>query len=111
VGLFGRRAKPKHEVVARLDREGTKEDLASLNAFVTSRHGVELYLEPETAATDTTLVAVAADGEWIRRRVGNAATAFKFAQDRRLPLYEAVRVGYPQRMRDWTSAHPERRMR
>ena len=53
-----------------LDREATPDDLAQLRDFVATRTGVELYVEPETAATDTTAVAVASDGEWIRRRVG-----------------------------------------
>jgi len=58
-----------------LDREATPDDLAQLRDFVATRTGVELYVEPETAATDTTAVAVASDGEWIRRRVGSPAVA------------------------------------
>jgi hypothetical protein len=86
-----------------LDREGTKEDLAHLRAFATSKVGVEFYVEPETTATDTTAVAVASDGEWTRRRVGNPATIGKLARELRLPIYDAAVVGYPQRMRDWNA--------
>jgi hypothetical protein len=82
-----------------LDREATPDDLAQLREFVTSRVGVEFYVEPETAATDTTAVAVAADGEWIRRRVGSPAVARKLAAELGIPAYDAAIVGYPDAMR------------
>ena len=47
------------------------EDVAHLRDFATSRRGVEFYLEPENDGFDTTLVAVAHDGEWTRRRIGS----------------------------------------
>src|SRR5918994_2318972 len=84
-----------------LDREATKEDLTHLRDFATTRVGVEFYVEPETTATDTTAVAVAADGEWTRRRVGSPGAIGKLARDLRLPVYEAAVVGYPKRMRDY----------
>ena len=90
-----------------LDREGTPADLAHLREFATSRVGVEFYVEPETTATDTTAVAVAADGEWTRRRVGSPGTIGKLARELRLPVYEAAVVGYPKRMREYN----ERRKR
>ena len=31
--------------------------------------GVEAYVEPKTTVTDVTVVLVAADGEWTRRRI------------------------------------------
>jgi hypothetical protein len=95
----------------KLDREATGDDLAALDAFIAGRRGVELYLEPETTATDTTVVAVADDGEWIRRRTGSPHAAQRIARRRAVPLYEAARVGYPERMRAWSRNHPERRMR
>jgi hypothetical protein len=95
----------------RLDREATPADLAALDAFIGSRHGVELFLEPETTATDTTVVAIAHDGEWIRRRTGTPHAAAQLARRRTVPLYEAAKVGYPERMRAWNRAHPERRAR
>jgi hypothetical protein len=95
----------------RLDREANAEDLGSLTAFITSHQGVELYLEPETMATDTTVVAIAHDGEWIRRRTGSPRTAYQLAQRHAIPLYEATKVGYPERMRVWNRNHPERRAR
>jgi hypothetical protein len=110
--LFRRpRAVDPASTPTKLDREATAEDLAELEAFIASHQGVELYLEPETTATDTTVVAIAHDGEWIRRRTGSPRVAHRIAQRRTVPLYEAARVGYPERMRAWNRAHPERRKR
>ena len=86
-----------------LDREATRDDLAHLREFATTKVGVEFYVEPETTATDTTAVAVASDGEWTRRRVGSPAAIGKLARELRLPVYEAAVVGYPQRMRDYNA--------
>jgi hypothetical protein len=90
------------------DREGTRADLAALKEFATSRRGVEFYVEPETFATDTTAVAVAHDGEWIRRRVGDPSAAVALARSLSLPLYRAEVTGYPQRMRDWSARNRDR---
>src|SRR3954468_15379067 len=99
---FGLR-RSRGQRVTVLDREATNADIESLMAFATSRVGVEFYVEPETTATDTTAVAVASDGEWTRRRVGNPATIGKLARELRLPIYEAAVVGYPKRMREWNA--------
>jgi hypothetical protein len=82
-----------------LDRQATPEDLEQLRGFVRSRRGVELYVEPETSATDTTAVAVAHDGEWIRRRVGGPSVARDLAFELGVPIYDAAIVGYPEAMR------------
>lgn len=111
MGWFSRRSRAATGTPTKLDREATGEDLAALEAFVTSRQGVEFYLEPETTATDTTVVAIAHDGEWIRRRTGSPRAAVKIAQKHAVPLYEAMKTGYPERMRAWNRAHPERRLR
>lgn len=92
------------------DREGTKADLDALREFAASRRGVEFYIEPETFATDTTVVAIAHDGEWIRRRVGDPAAASTLARSLQLPMYRAEVTGYPQRMRDWSARNPDRRL-
>ncbi|MEH0934757.1 hypothetical protein [Micromonospora psammae] len=108
---FSRRSRTADPTPTKLDREATRDDLAALEHFVTSRQGVEFYLEPETTATDTTVVAIAHDGEWIRRRTGSPQVAGKLARRHAVPLYEAMKTGYPQRMREWNRAHPERRLR
>jgi hypothetical protein len=88
-----------------LDREATAADLDDLRRFVADHRGVEFFAEPETAATDATLVAVDADGEWIRRRVGSPAVARRLARALALPVYDAAVVGYPRRMREWSRIH------
>ena len=87
------------------------EDVAHLRGFATSRRGVEFYLEPENDGFDTTLVAVAFDGEWTRRRIGSPSAAGKLARSLSLPVYEAGVTGYPKRMKEWSRAHPERKLR
>lgn len=82
-----------------LDREATVRDLDELRAFAATRVGVEFYLEPETTATDTTVAAVATDGEWIRRRVGSPQVAKHLSDELHVPLYDAGTVGYPDAMR------------
>jgi hypothetical protein len=84
-------------------RAADSADRDHLLDFIRTRQGVEAYLEPRTAVTDTTVVLVAADGEWTRRRVGGPDAAASLASKQGIPLYEAARVGYPQRMRDWTA--------
>jgi len=108
---LSRRSHAADPIPTKLDREATPDDLADLVAFVASRRGVEFYLEPETTATDTTVLAIADDGEWIRRRTGSPRVAARLAHRHAVPLYEAARTGYPERMRVWNRAHPERRLR
>jgi hypothetical protein len=62
---------------------------------------VEFFVEPETTATDTTVVAVAVDGEWTRRRVGTPRAAGRLARKSGVPIYDVTVTGYPQTMRDW----------
>ncbi|MQY08393.1 hypothetical protein [Actinomadura macrotermitis] len=95
--------------VTKLDREATDADIEALIAFAEARRGVEFFIEPETFATDTTAVAVAHDGEWIRRRVGSPKVIAKVARDRGLPAYDVQIVGYPPRMRAWNERNRDRR--
>lgn len=93
---------------ATLDRQATNADVEALIAFAKSHQGVEFFVEPETFATDTTAVAVAHDGEWIRRRVGAPQVIGKVAHDLRLPVYDVQIVGYPPRMRAWNERNRDR---
>ncbi len=91
-------------------RAATADDREHLREFIRTREGVEAYLEPRTTVTETTVVLVAATGEWTRRRVDGPQAAESFARKAKVPLYDAAKVGYPQRMREWTarlSAGPE----
>ena len=85
-----------------LDREATEADLEHLRVFATLHGSVELYVEPETTATDTTAVAVAPSGEWTRRRVGTPRVAGDLAAELGVPVYDVQVTGYPRRMREWT---------
>lgn len=70
---------------------------------MSTRKGVEAFVEPPTTVTDTTVVLVASTGEWTRRRVPSAQVAHDWANGLGIPSYDAAVVGYPQRMRDWTA--------
>lgn len=90
------------------DRPGTvrsaeSTDLDHLQAWAGSRRGVEGFVEPQTSTTATTLVLVASDGEWTRRRVESPRAAFGFGQKSGIPVYDVAAVGYPPRMREWTA--------
>ncbi len=83
------------------DREAHRADLKALEEFAATRRGVEAYVEPATTVTQTTVLLVASDGEWTRKRVASPKVAADFARRHRLPIYDANRVGYPQRMREY----------
>ncbi len=87
-----------------LDRASGKADLAHLEQFVATRRGVEGYVEPRTAVTETTILLIAADGEWTRRRIASPDVARRLSKDLAVPVYDAQVTGYPQRMRDWSAA-------
>jgi hypothetical protein len=89
--------------VASMDREATADDLDALREFARTRTGVEFYVEPETMVTDTTAVAIAADGEWTRRRVGSPRVIQQVAKQLGLPVYDVQIVGYPERMRAYNA--------
>lgn len=72
-----------------------------LTEFAQSRRGVEGFVEPRTAVTDVTLMLVAHDGEWTRRRVRSVEWAHRFANQHGIPSYDAAVVGYPARMREY----------
>jgi hypothetical protein len=53
--------------------------------------------------TETTVLLVAHDGEWTRRRIESPEIARRFAHQLSLPIYDVKLVGYPQRMRDYNA--------
>lgn len=57
-------------------------------------------MEPRTTVTETTVVFVAHDGEWTRRRVASPNAAKKLARSLQMPIYDVQLVGYPNRMRE-----------
>lgn len=79
----------------------TTEAVKELEDFIRTRDGVEGYLEPKTAIYSTTLLLVAGDGEYLRRPVRDRDQAATVCKKHGTPLYEAQKVGYPKRMRDY----------
>lgn len=84
-------------------RRASSGDLAHLEQFIASRSGVEAYVEPKTAVTETTIVLVASSGEWTRRRIPGPDAARNLGKKLGIPIYDVAATGYPQRMRDWTA--------
>ena len=91
------------------DREtkvpGDQTDFSHLSRFLATHPGVEAFVEPQTRMTATTVLLVAATGQWTRRRVTDMAALDEVCRRGAVPLYDVTRVGYPQRMRDWNSQH------
>jgi hypothetical protein len=84
-------------------RADVEAALAHLRNFVASRRGVEMYVEPRTSVTPTTVVLIATSGEWTRRRISDPAAAGPLARELGVPVYDVQQTGYPARMREWTS--------
>jgi hypothetical protein len=101
VGLLGRLGRKGDQ--PGVPRQAVSEDRKHLEEFVRSRTGVEAFVEPRTTVTETTVVLVATSGEWTRRRVPSPKVCHEWANALGIPSYDAAVVGYPQRMRDWTS--------
>ena len=87
-------------LLGRLRGGGHSAEEAYLREWTRSHAGVEAFVEPRTAVTETTVLLVAADGEWTRRRVAGPNAARKHARRLAIPVYDVQLVGYPQRMRD-----------
>lgn len=83
-------------------RGASDRDTKHLGEWAAVRRGVEAYVEPRTTVTETTVVLIAHDGEWTRRRIGSLDAAQTFGRKRGIPVYEVGKVGYPNRMREYT---------
>jgi len=98
VGLFDRFRRRRGGRTATSDRAA---DLRYLQQWVAEHKGVEAFVEPKTTVTEVTVVLVAADGEWTRRRAGGQSGARRLSDRLKIPVYDVQKVGYPQRMRDY----------
>lgn len=104
MGWFRRRREARRPQSARGPSTADVEAAtAHLRDFAATRPGVEMYVEPRTAVTPTTLVLVATTGEWTRRRIGSPQAAGELARALGVPVYDVQQTGYPARMREWTS--------
>ena len=84
-------------------RSASSADADHLEQWAASHRGVEAFVEPRTTVTETTVVLVAHDGEWTRRRVEGHDGARRLGKRLRIPIYDVAQMGYPQRMRDYTA--------
>jgi hypothetical protein len=82
-------------------RAADRADVEHLETWIGARRGVEGFVEPRTAVSDVTLLLVAHDGEWTRRRVPSVGWAHDFCNRHHVASYDAAVVGIPQRMRDY----------
>jgi hypothetical protein len=100
VGVFDRLLRRERPGIK---RAATSADADHLEQWAASHRGVEAFAEPRTAVTDTTVVLVAHDGEWTRRRVEGDEGVRRLAKRLQIPIYDVAQMGYPQRMRDYTA--------
>jgi hypothetical protein len=89
-------------------RGSDSADQQHLLEFIRARRGVEGFVEPRTTVSDVTLLLVAHDGEWTRRRVPSEKWAHDFANRNSVPSYDAGLVGIPDRMREYNRVQKER---
>ncbi|HIV56380.1 MAG TPA: oxidoreductase [Candidatus Stackebrandtia faecavium] len=82
-------------------RAAQRFDTSHLENFHATRYGVEAFVEPRTTVTETTVMLIAHDGEWTRRRIDGVESAFQLGARLGMPVYEVAKIGYPQRMRDY----------
>jgi hypothetical protein len=108
VGIFDRlRGRPK----AGVTRTASSKDTEHLAEWARQRRVVEAFVEPRTIVTHTTVVLIAHDGEWTRRRIDNPEAARALGKKLSIPVYDAGIVGYPQRMREYTRRKAEEEKR
>ena len=111
MGLFDRLRTRRRRRPGAGPRGAQDADTQHLRAWAAARQGVEAFVEPRTTVTATTVVLVAHDGEWTRRRVAGPDAAHKFARSLRMPIYDVALVGYPKRMRDYDARQKVLRQR
>ena len=100
MGLFSRRSRTSRTGGR---PAGGRADIEHLEQFARSRYGVEGFIEPRTTVTETTLILIAHDGEWTRRRIPDPRAGHEFGRRLGIPVYNVQLTGYPQRMRDYNA--------
>lgn len=81
------------------DREGILE-------FIQTRRGVEAYMEPKTLTYPLSAILVAEDGESKRFTLGDDSYIRELARSHGLPVFDAAKTGYPDRMRNYKRKPP-----
>jgi hypothetical protein len=78
-----------------------QEDRERILGFLDTRRGVEAFVEPRTVMHPLSVVLVAEDGEWVRIALRDDAFLRELARTRGLAVHDAIRTGYPERMRSY----------
>jgi hypothetical protein len=89
--------------------QGPAEERDAIIQFVESHPGTEAYVEPKTVMHPLSVVLVARDGEHRRFELFDDAYLRELTRTHDLKVFDAVRVGYPQRMRDYLRQHRQDR--
>jgi hypothetical protein len=76
-----------------------EEHREEILAFIESRENVQAWVEPRTVMHPLSVVLVADDGEWVRFELRDDAYLRELARERGLAIHDAMRTGYPERMR------------
>jgi hypothetical protein len=85
------------------------ENRDAMLRFLDTRAGVEAYVEPRTVVSPLSVVLVARDGEWQRFPLADDGFLRELARSRGLAIHDAMREGYPERMRRYRrTGSPER---
>jgi hypothetical protein len=77
------------------------EDRDGIRSFLETHEGVEAYVEPKTVMHPLSVVLVGHDGEHRRFELSDDAYLRELTATHQLRVFDAARVGYPQRMRDY----------
>lgn len=78
---------------------GPPEDRDGMLRFLDTHEGVEAYVEPRTMMHPLSVVLIDVDGASRRFELREDAYLRELARTRGLRVYDATRVGYPERMR------------
>lgn len=79
----------------------SREDRRAMDRFISTRVGVEAYVEPATLHNPLSVVLVATDGEWVRFPLSDQRDLQRLSRRRPVPVYDVKLVGYPKRMKDY----------
>jgi len=78
---------------------GPEESRDEIVRFLDTHHGVEAYVEPRTVMHPLSVLLVDAEGDAKRFELREDALLRDLAKSRGLVVFDATRVGYPERMR------------
>lgn len=78
---------------------GANEQRDQIVAFLDTHEGVEAFVEPRTVMHPLSVVFVDADGAWRRFELAEDTYLRELARTRNIKIIDAMRFGYPKRMR------------